>query len=110
MTNKHEWDMTRYTCIECERDNITVESGEQVYNMTKYICSECERGNLVVQAEVIWNYGEQRFDVKGIINCYNETQLTQPEFHFGAYCNDCEKIVNMVQERKYIDRKEWLNR
>ena len=101
--------MTRYTCVECERENITVLSGEQVYDMTSYLCSECEGGDLVIQAEVIWNYFEQRFDVKRITSFYNETQSAQPESRFGAYCNYCKKIVNLMQGRKYIDRKEWLN-
>ena len=109
MTDKRKWDMTRYTCVECERENITVLSGEQVYDMTSYLCSECEGGDLVIQAEVIWNYFEQRFDVKRITSFYNETQSAQPESRFGAYCNYCKKIVNLMQGRKYIDRKEWLN-
>jgi len=109
MTDKRKWDLTRYTCVECERDNITVLSGEQVYDMASYLCSECEGGNLVIQAEVIWNYLDQRFDVKRITSFYNETQSAQPESRFGAYCNYCKKIVNLIQARKYIDRKEWLN-
>ena len=48
MTDKRKWDLTRYTCVECERDNITVLSGEQVYDMASFLCSECEGGNLVI--------------------------------------------------------------
>jgi len=107
MTDKYEGKITRYTCIDCERDNITVRSGEQVYDITNYICSECKRDDIVIQAEVVWNCGAQRFDVTGLINCYSDTQLEQAECLFGVYCYDCRKTVNMVRSRKYIDKKDW---
>ena len=107
MTDKHESDRNVYTCIQCERDNILFNNGEQLYDTTTYRCGECERQNIVAQAEVVWNYRAQRFDVKGLINCYSDTQLKQAECHFGVYCNDCDKTVNMVRSRKYIDKKDW---